>query len=100
MDEVLFNKIEEVLDANVRPALFAHMGDLEVCDLDDEGTLWILMTGECAGCPSADETVMNVVEKELLSRIPEIKKVEIDNGISDDIYDQALNLFSHRADQK
>ena len=65
MEDQLFERIENVLDAYVRPTLLTHRGDLEVCDLDDEGTLWILMTGECAGCPSAIDTVAGLVEKEL-----------------------------------
>ena len=96
MDEQLRTRIEEVLDAYVRPALLTHMGDIEVCNLDEEGTLWVLMTGECAGCPSANETITGLVEKELLQRIPQIRKVELDNGITDEVYDQVLQMFSHR----
>ena len=96
MEEQLLERIENVLDAYVRPALLTHMGDLEVCNLDEEGTLWVLMTGECAGCPSANETVTGLVEKELTSRIPEIKRVDIDNGITDEVYEQVMKMLSHK----
>ena len=96
MEDQILGRIEEVLDACGRPALLTHMGDLQVAGLDEEGTLWVLMTGECAGCPSADETVKGLVEKELTERIPEVKRVEIDNGITDDVYEEVLQMFSHR----
>ena len=93
--------IEEVLNQFVRPALIDHMGNLEITDFDEEdGTLWIMMTGQCAGCPSADSTVENLVAKELMSRFPEIKQVEIDDGITDEIYQEAMKLFTHRSEKK
>ena len=96
MEEQLLNRIEDVLDAYVRPSLLTHMGDLEVAGLDEEGTLWVLMTGECAGCPSSNETITGLVEKELVSRIPEIRRVDIDNGITDEVYDQVLQMLSRK----
>ena len=96
MEEQLLNRIEDVLDAYVRPSLFTHMGDPEVAGLDEEGTLWVLMTGECAGCPSSNETITGLVEKELVSRIPEIRRVDIDNGITDEVYDQVLQMLSRK----
>ena len=96
MEEQLLNRIEDVLDAYVRPSLLTHMGDLEVAGLDEEGTLWVLMTGECAGCPSSNETITGLVEKELVSRIPEIRRVDIDNGITDEVYGQVLQMLSRK----
>ena len=90
-------KLEDVLNQFVRPALIDHIGNLEVTDFDEEdGTLWIMMTGRCAGCPSADSTVENLVAKELISRFPEIRQIEIDDGITDEIYEEAMKLFTHR----
>ena len=89
-------ELDQVLDEYVRPALMTHMGNLEVTDFDEEdGTLWIMMTGRCAGCPSADSTVENLVAKELMSRFPRIRQIEIDDGITDEIYQEAMKLFTH-----
>ena len=95
MNEELRKDIEAVLNLFVRPQLSSHGGGLEVVDLDENGILWIEMQGGCAGCPSADETVKNLVQKELVTHIPQIKGVEIDSGISDEILAEAMKLFTH-----
>ena len=69
MSEELKKDIEAVLNLFVRPQLSSHGGGLEVLYLDENGILWIEMQGECAGCPSADETAKNLVQKELITRI-------------------------------
>ena len=90
-------QLENALDQFVRPALTEHLGNLEVTEFDaSDGTLWILMTGRCAGCPSADSTVENLVAKELMGRFPEIRRIEIDDGITDEIYQEAMKLFTHK----
>ena len=92
LDEELRKDIEAVLNLFVRPHISTHGGDLEVTGLDEEGTLWIEMLGECAGCPSADETAKDLVQKEICARIPQIKKVEIDTGIDPELLQEAMKL--------
>lgn len=94
MDEELRKDIEAVLNLFVRPVLEAHKGDVEVLDLDEDGTLWVQMLGECAGCPSNDDTAKGVIEKELVKHFPMIKSVEIDTGLTDDIIAQAMQLMT------
>lgn len=96
MNEELRKDIEAVLNLFVRPQLSSHGGGIEVVNLDENGILWIEMQGECAGCPSADDTAKSLVEKELAARIPSVRGVEIDSGISDEILEQAMKLFTHR----
>ena len=98
MDEELKKDIEAILNLFVRPQLSNHGGGLEVIDLDQDGILWIEMQGECAGCPSADETAKSLVQKELVTRIPQIRGVEIDSGISGEIIEEAMKLFTHGTD--
>ena len=95
MSEELKKDIEAVLNLFVRPQLSSHGGGLEVLYLDENGILWIEMQGECAGCPSADETAKNLVQKELIPRISQIKGVKIASGISDEILAEAMKLFTH-----
>lgn len=100
MNEELRKDIEAVLNLFVRPQLSNHGGDVEVVDLDEDGILWIEMLGECSGCPSADDTAKTLVQKELVTRIPQIKGVEVDSGISDEIIAEAMKLFTHRSEKK
>lgn len=94
MDKELRKDMEAVLNLFVRPQLASHGGNIEVLDLDEDGILWIEMQGECSGCPSADDTVKSLLEKELMRRIPRIKGVEIDSGISDEIFAEAMKLMT------
>ncbi|WP_326975470.1 NifU family protein [Caproicibacter sp. BJN0012] len=96
MDEELRKDIEAVLNLLVRPRLRPHGGDVEALDLDEEGILWVEMQGECSGCPSAEDTLKELLEKEVMSHIPQIKGVEIDSGISDEILAEAMKLMEHR----
>ena len=99
MNEELRKDIEAVLNIFVRPQLSNHGGDVEVVDLEENGTLWIKMLGQCAGCSSADETAKGLIQKELVSRIPQIKEVEIDSGIDADIIAEAMKLFTYRSNK-
>lgn len=97
IDSELRKDIEAVLNVIVRPKLAEDGGDLEITYLDDEGTLWIQMLGQCHGCPSANDTVKGLVEKELVPRIPQIKKVDIDSGLSEDFIRDVLDqMLSYR----
>lgn len=98
MNEELKKDIEAVLNLFVRPQLSTHGGDVEVLDLDEDGTLWVEMQGKCSGCPSADETAKGLIQKELVLRIPQIKEVEIDSGIDAETIAEAMKLFTHRSD--
>lgn len=100
MDKKLKNNIETVLNLFVRPHLFTHGGNIKIIDLDEHGTLWIEMQGKCAGCPSADDTTKSLVEKELRYRIPQIKEVKIDSGISDEILAEAMHLFTYHFENR
>lgn len=93
MDLELYRDIQAVLNVMVRPKLAEDGGDIELSYLDNNGVLWVQMTGGCAGCPSADETVKNLVQKELASRIPKVKAVEIDDGLDYDFIKNALDTM-------
>ncbi|MBN1352805.1 NifU family protein [candidate division KSB1 bacterium] len=66
-------KIQAALD-KVRPGLQADGGDVEFVDYKD-GVVQVKLTGACGGCPFAQMTLANGIEKTLKASIPEIKKV-------------------------
>lgn len=70
------DKVEEVLERNIRPALRADGGDIELVEVNEEaGEVKVRLQGACAGCPLAQMTSLTVVERILRQEIPEIKKV-------------------------
>ena len=68
-------KVEEVL-GEIRKALVADGGDLELVDVTDDGVVQVKLKGACAGCPGAQMTLKFHVERILKEVVPEVKAVE------------------------
>ena len=66
-------KVEAAL-AQVRPALQADGGDVELVDVN-EGVVSLKLKGACAGCPMATMTLRNGIERILKEQVPEVKEV-------------------------
>jgi Fe-S cluster biogenesis protein NfuA len=66
-------KVEAAL-AQVRPALQADGGDVELIDVS-EGVVKLKLTGACGGCPMATMTLRQGIEQVLKEQVPEIKEV-------------------------
>ena len=68
-------KVVEVL-AQIRPALQADGGDVELVDVNvNDGIVKLKLKGACAGCPMATMTLQHGIERILKEKIPELKKV-------------------------
>ena len=86
-------KIEAVLNEQVRPALRAHGGELEVDHLEG-GVLYVKLLGQCSGCPSADLTNETLVEAEVVKALPElVQRVSVVQTVSDELWEQAKRLL-------
>ena len=66
-------KVEATL-AQIRPALQADGGDVELVDVND-GVVKLKLKGACAGCPMSTMTLKLGIERVLKEQIPEIKEV-------------------------
>ena len=73
MDE-LRKKVEDAI-SQIRPALQADGGDVELVDFID-GVVQVRLKGACHGCPSAAITLHHGIERFLKERIPEVTGVE------------------------
>ena len=67
-------KVEEALQG-IRAYLQADGGDVELVEVDEDGTVKVRLTGACKGCPMSQMTLQMGVEKNLKEKIPEVKKV-------------------------
>ena len=67
------DKVEAAL-AQIRPALQADGGDVELVDVT-EGVVKLSLKGACAGCPMSTMTLKNGIERVLKQQIPEVKEV-------------------------
>ena len=66
-------KVEQAL-AQIKPALQADGGDVELVDVED-GVVKVKLTGACAGCPVASITLKQGIERILKEQIAEVKEV-------------------------
>ena len=71
----IINKINEVLDSKIRPAVARDGGDITFKSFKD-GVVTVELKGSCSGCPSSIMTLKQGVQNLLCHYIPEIKSVE------------------------
>ena len=71
----IINKINEVLDSKIRPAVAKDGGDITFKSFKD-GIVTVELKGSCSGCPSSIMTLKNGVQNLLCHYIPEVKSVE------------------------
>ncbi len=68
-------KVEKIL-GEIRPALQADGGDVELVDIDTEtGVVKLRLKGACSGCPMSQYTLKLGIEVHLKKKIPEITEV-------------------------
>lgn len=89
----MIKKIEHVLNEYVRPKLAEHYGDVKIIDFED-GVLSIKMQGQCSNCPSAKYTVEGIIEKEIKEHVPEVERLELIEGVSDELLDFAKKILN------
>lgn len=87
-----FEKIYAYFDANIRPGLQSHHGDAVIEEISD-GVVWVKLLGECSNCPSASLTAEYAIKDVLLHEFPELKDVTVDQGVSQELLDQARAIL-------
>ncbi len=72
----LREKVEEIVEKDIRPALMRDGGNIAVVDVDEsEGVVKVQLLGACGGCPMSVITLTSFVERVLRAKVPEVKKV-------------------------
>ena len=71
----VINKIKEVLDTKVRPAVAKDGGDIIFKSFKD-GIVNVELKGSCSGCPSSVMTLKQGVQNLLCHYVSEVKSVE------------------------
>lgn len=67
----MLNKVEKVLDEQIRPALASHGGGIEIIDFDNN-KLFVKLNGGCQGCSSSKATLKDGVERLLKQKFPDL----------------------------
>jgi Fe-S cluster biogenesis protein NfuA len=87
------NKIERIMEENIRPLLQNHQGDIEYLETTPEGFVRVRLTGACSTCPGAQQTLKDLVETAIIAECPEVKGVIPVFEVSDDLIQQALRML-------
>ena len=69
------DKVQQALDS-IRPFLQADGGDVELVDVNDEGVVFVRLTGACGGCPMSQITLKAGIEERVKEQVPEVTSVE------------------------
>ncbi len=70
-----WEEVEAVLD-EIRPALRFDGGDVELVDIQEDGTILVRMVGACSGCGMSVLTLKAGIERALKNRFPQIREVK------------------------
>ena len=70
----MLRQLETLFDEQVRPALAAHGGNVEIVDLDND-ILYLRLSGGCQGCASSTATLKNGIARLVQQNYPDIKEV-------------------------
>ena len=72
----LKERIEAVLDRDVRPGLRADGGDVEVVGVDADRIVQVRLLGSCSGCASSVYTMTMGIEAAIRAEVPEVRFLE------------------------
>ncbi len=72
----MIERIQCVLDDEVRPGLQEDGGDVELVGIDDDRIVQVRMKGLCASCPSTMYTFTIGIEKAVKGAVPEVRFLE------------------------
>ena len=72
--KVELDNIQRILEEDVRPALMAHEGDVELISYESQ-VVKVKLHGKCSGCPSAYLTTEELIAAKIKEKMPEVKDV-------------------------
>ena len=77
VQRVIILNTEEVRRAleDVRPHLQMDGGDVELVNVEEDGTVKVRLKGSCAGCPMSQMTIKWGVENYLKKKVSGVKEV-------------------------
>jgi len=67
-------KVKKLLDS-IRPGIQMDGGDVEFVEIKED-IVYVRLVGACGGCPMAQLTLKEGIERFIRNKMPEIKAVE------------------------
>ncbi len=79
-EAVIVQKIKDLIDTYVKPAVEMDGGNIEFKSFDSDGVVTVILQGSCSGCPSSTVTLKSGIEGMLKRMVPEVKEVVSEMG--------------------
>ncbi len=97
-EDLLTEKVTQVINEKIRPALQAHGGNIVLVEVKNRDVK-VRFSGACCSCPSAQNTMDDIVTETLRQELgDEIGRVILWNTVSDELIDFARDFL--RSKQK
>lgn len=92
--KVELDNIQRILEEDVRPALMAHEGDVELISYESQ-VVKVKLHGKCSGCPSAYLTTEELIAAKIKEKMPEVKDVVLVQKVNPELLDFARRILNH-----
>ena len=92
--KVEVDNIQRILEEDVRPALMAHEGDVELISYESQ-VVKVKLHGKCSGCPSAYLTTEELIAAKIKEKMPEVKDVVLVQEVNPELLDFARRILNH-----
>lgn len=90
----MLEKINAIIESDIKPYLQSHGGDIEVLDIDEHNNVTLRLLGSCSGCPASRLTMEDLVENVLREKIPELGSIVLEEkSDSQELLDFALKIL-------
>jgi Fe-S cluster biogenesis protein NfuA len=73
-DRAIREKVQEILEQQINPAVAAHGGYVELIDVAD-ATVYVRLGGGCQGCGMANVTLKQGIEQAIRQQVPEVMAI-------------------------
>jgi Fe/S biogenesis protein NfuA len=68
-------KVTQLLELSINPALASHGGYATLLGVDDENKVYVTMGGGCQGCSASAATLTDGIQRSIKEQIPEVVEV-------------------------
>ncbi len=75
LDGSIADKVGQLLEQAINPALAAHGGFATLVGVDDDNKVYITMGGGCQGCSMSRQTLTEGIQSQIMAALPEVPEV-------------------------
>ncbi|MCG8484770.1 MAG: NifU family protein [Clostridia bacterium] len=89
----MHHEVSKVIKEKVNPILEQHFGSASITGIED-GVVKVKFLGACSSCPSAQQTLEDIVKNILMEEVPEVKDVVLDTSVSEELIEMAKKILN------